>query len=164
MLQTKDGVILRTRKSWAFLCAMFLGILPMLVVLMTVVLTPGWVITPLHWVLILLFGILAVLFIAQMLPNSSYLLLKEDGFTLCSLYRKWGLNWSDIEEFRVGVLAETDVVAFNFSSTYNRRQKVRKITKSMNGFEMALTDTYGMSAEELARLMNNWKAGIRQKP
>jgi hypothetical protein len=122
---------------------------------------------PKGWFVSLAFGIGSVFFIVQTLPNSSYLLLKEDGFTVCSLYRASGLKWSDIEEFVVchvnaGFITANKIVAFNFSSTYNRRQKAREMSRSIAGCEGALPDTYGMSAEKLAELMNNWKAGIRQ--
>jgi hypothetical protein len=156
MSQIKDEVILRPRKSSALLylmlCAAF---------------TAGgiWMIAndkPAGWSVSSFFGLGVVVFIVNLPPSSSYLLLKKEGFTVCSLYRKSSFKWSDIEEFVVGYLIGPKMVVFNFSLTYDRQQKSRIISKAIAGYEGALPDTYGMSAKELAELLNNWKVGIRQ--
>ena len=156
MSQIKDEVILRPRKSRALLYLMLCAIFTVIGILMIADnKLMGWFVGP-------TFGLGVVVFILLMLPNSSYLLLKEDGFTVCSLYRTSSLKWSDIEGFEVTTIIGPKIVGFNFSSTYNRQQKVRKISKNMAGYEGALPDTYGISAKELAELLNNWKVGIRQ--
>jgi hypothetical protein len=149
-------VILRPRKSIALLyltlCAIF-TVIGILMIADNKVM--GWFVSSAS-------GLGVVVFILLMLPKSSYLLLKEDGFSVCSLYRTSSLKWSDKEEFGVTTIIGPRIVGFNFSSTYNRQQKVRKISKNMAGYEGALPDTYGMPAKELAELLNNWKVGIRQ--
>jgi hypothetical protein len=40
----------------------------------------------------------------------------------------------------------------------------RKISRSMVGVDGALPDTYGMSADELAELMNNWLESNKPLP
>jgi len=46
---------------------------------------------------------------------------------------------------------------FNFSEEYKKAKKARKISSALSGAEGALHDTFGLKAEELADLMNEYK-------
>ena len=49
------------------------------------------------------------------------------------------------------------MVAFNFSQKYRQQRFARKLSSMIGGYEGALPDTYGKTAEELAALMNEWR-------
>jgi hypothetical protein len=51
---------------------------------------------------------------------------------------------------RIGI---RELVVFNFSNLYRQHEFARKLCSSIGGFEGALPDTYGMSAEKL----NEWR-------
>jgi len=50
------------------------------------------------------------------------------------------------------------MVVFNYSDHYDRVKMMRGFARKIAGYEGALPDTYGMSADQLADLLNNWKA------
>ncbi|MDQ3713913.1 MAG: hypothetical protein M3388_17075 [Acidobacteriota bacterium] len=110
-----------------------------------------------HWLIIGFFGLGSIVFALLLLPTASYLRLTPEGFTMCSLFRSHSYNWSEIEDFAVGKMANMETVIFDHSLFYKNQNTLRKTNKKFFGFEAGLPDTYGMSAEELANLMNEWK-------
>jgi hypothetical protein len=116
------------------------------------------------WFAVCFFGLGLVLPIVQMMPNASYLLLTEDGFESCSLYRTWKVSWDEIEFFGTVNIGHNNMVAFNFSDRYDRSKFSSRLASIIAGYEGALPDTYGMKADDLARLMSEWKTrfGDRQ--
>jgi hypothetical protein len=113
--------------------------------------------TFISWLSIGFFGLCSLVFALLLLPNASYLQLTPEGFTMCSLFRSHSYSWSEIEDFAVGKMANTETVVFNHSPFYKNQNTLRKTNKKFFGFEAGLPDTYGMSAEKLADLMNEWK-------
>jgi hypothetical protein len=109
------------------------------------------------WLGIGFFGLGSIVIALMLLPNASYLQLTSKGFTMCSLFRKHTYSWSEIEGFATGKIGHTETVFFNFSPFYENQNTLRKTNKKVFGFEASLPDTYGMSAEKLADLMNEWK-------
>jgi hypothetical protein len=101
------------------------------------------------------FGLCAVVFVIQLLPNSSYLLLASEGFTFCGMFRKHFFQWSDIHAFSVFSFSHSgNMVGWKFSSQYQPQPGMRRLNKNFFGVEAGLPITYGMKAEELAELMN----------
>ena len=97
--------------------------------------------------------------IIQLVPGSSYLQLDENGITICSLFRKSTVPWSIVAEFFVVTLSQTGVtvhkmVGFNYIPSYDRARVGRRVSKIIGKCEGALPDTYGMTAEELAKNLN----------
>ena len=105
------------------------------------------------------FGLGVVIFIVQLIPGSAYLRLDFEGFIFCSLYRRTTLPWSAIDGFHVVVMRQTgmkvhELVGFNFLPSYDRSQVAWQISNVVAEYEGGLPNTYGKSAGELARLMN----------
>jgi hypothetical protein len=50
------------------------------------------------------------------------------------------------------------MVVFNFSVTFDKAKTARLVASVIAGYEGALPDTYGMRADQLADLLNEWKA------
>ena len=46
------------------------------------------------------------------------------------------------------------MVGWNYSPEFSKSQRLRRVNTALAGTEAALPDTHGMSAEELAFLMN----------
>ena len=109
------------------------------------------------WLGIGFFGLCSIVFALLLLPNASYLELTPEGFTIRSLFRSHSYSWTEIETFAVGYASRMKTVVFNLSPFYENQHTLRKTNKKLFGFEACLPDTYGMSAEELADLMNTWK-------
>lgn len=110
------------------------------------------------WFAAIVFGLGSLVCALQLLPGSSYLLLEPDGFTVRTLYRSQRYGWAEVERFGVTRIGGNKTVAFDFSSRYERWRVGRQVAAGISGYEGMLPDTYGMKAEQLAGLLNEWKA------
>jgi hypothetical protein len=110
------------------------------------------------WVTAACFGLGVVVFAVQLLPGSAYLKLGPDGFVTCTMFRAHSRRWSDVDRFEAGRIGLNRMVVFDFAPGYARSAAAREAAAGLTGWEGALPDTYGMPAEELAELMNRYKA------
>jgi len=106
------------------------------------------------------FGLTFLVAVIQLIPGSAFLLIDSSGITFSSLFRKTSLSWSVFQELFVVRMSQNglkvvDMIGFNFVPTYDRSRAGRAIATTLTGCEGALPDTYGMKAEELARLLND---------
>src|SRR5262249_30263132 len=90
-------------------------------------------------------------------PESSYLRIDSQGFTIVSLFRARSYRWSEVETFCMAKVKYGRFVVFDVSPTYRGRWLLRKINTAFSGYEELLPDTYGKSAKELAALLNAYK-------
>ncbi len=105
------------------------------------------------------FALGVLVFAINLHPQAAYLLLTEEGFTYCSLFRAHAVPWAAVAGFAVIVLPTATVnkprlVAWNFVPDYPSKGSARKISQALSGYEAALPDTYGLKYDELAELMN----------
>jgi hypothetical protein len=113
------------------------------------------------WANMIFFGLGLLVSIAARLPNASYLKLDSEGFTMCSLYRKHTFRWRDVRDFTVGYVSVNKMVLFDFEPSYKQSAILRSINVDLSGAEAGLPDNYGMKYEELAELMNRYKAASK---
>jgi hypothetical protein len=108
------------------------------------------------WLCAGFFGLAVPVFAFQFHPKSAYLRLTAEGFTYCSLFRAHTTPWVDVQEFGMTYLGTGPIlyVAWDFVPEYSGSGKARRVSKALCGYEAALPDTYGMSADELARIMS----------
>lgn len=104
------------------------------------------------WSMIVLFGLGVIVSGVALLPSSGYLRLTPDGFGQRVLFRTSLESWRHIDHFEsaagsVGVVYEPD---------YAPAANLRKTNRSLLGVDGVLADTYGMKADALAALMNDW--------
>lgn len=111
-----------------------------------------------RWLGIIFFGICMIVFLIQLIPNSSYLKLTKNGFEIRNLFKSNYTKWSDVETFKTGYIRHSEMVMFDFSKEHNKHNIGKKIAKFLASNEGALPNTYGMKATELAELMNKWKS------
>lgn len=100
---------------------------------------------------------------AMFLPGASYLKLEANGFTVCTFWRKQHYRWDAVSAFGVTTIAHNRFVAFDFIVDEDR-PKGASINVAISGAESSLPDTYGMRADALATLMNEWRERALSAP
>jgi hypothetical protein len=100
------------------------------------------------------FGLGLVVFVIKLLPNSSYLRVTREGFTICNLFRCYNVEWNDTSEFGIADLGVKKMVAWNSPSAAERLPNLFKASQAISGYGCALPETYGLSAEKLCALLN----------
>lgn len=110
------------------------------------------------WMIVVFFGLCLSVSLISMLPNATYLELTADGFTMCSMFRAHTFRWADVTGFGIGRVFSNKMVMFNFEPSYERSPKLRSFNVELVGFEAALPDSYGLNHEDLAELLNSYKA------
>jgi hypothetical protein len=124
-----------------------------------------WVIADGNWfgyVATAFFGLGLVVSLILLWPNSSFLELDDSGFLIRNLFRDSRMSWTDIEVFEARRLGVRKMVTLKFAPQYTDSPSVRAIAHGLSGAEGALPDTYGRSAEELARMLNEYVQKQRQ--
>lgn len=104
------------------------------------------------------FSLGIIVAIIQIIPNGSYLVLRNEGFEVCSLFKKYFEEWKNINEFGVITINSNDMIGYNYTPGYGKKGVVGKMSKGLTGFEAALPDTYGLKAPELLLLMEKYRA------
>jgi hypothetical protein len=113
------------------------------------------------WFVLLFFGLGTIVALIQLLPGASYLRLTVTGFSVRTMYRTHSYEWSDVRRFEVGEVGPDRRVVFDFAGHYDKKATGRAVASALAGAEGALADNYGRTAEDLARLLNDWKRGAR---
>ncbi|MEQ6123281.1 STM3941 family protein [Pseudotenacibaculum sp. MALMAid0570] len=107
------------------------------------------------WGTIIFFGLGVIVAILKLIPGSSYLKLTKEGFEIRSLYRSHFTKWNDVENFRVNSIrtwySYNKMVMFDYHKNHTKYTFGKRLSK-------ALPETYGMSAQKLSELMNEWKS------
>ena len=119
---------------------------------------------------IVFFGLCAAVALIQFIPGSSFLRISSDGITVRSMWRTTFYRWSDIERFGVAEFSTGQrhrLVGLDFSASYphrDRAQTVKRINRTLTGFEGALPDNYGRDHAELAAHLNQLREQYVNSP
>ena len=114
--------------------------------------------------LVAIFGGVALLCARSPEPGRIYLDLTSDGLREQSVGSSRAFGWRDLDGFEIMDESEGGpVVSFRLSDSYpGRRPRDRfGIGRRPDG---VLNDTYGMSARDLANLLNGWRLRHIAKP
>ena len=112
------------------------------------------------WLPACFFGLTAIVGAVSLLPEATTLRLDADGMETTTLFRKTHYRWRDVSDFRAAsplpLLWPTAYryVCFNLSTLSGPGTK---LAVAFTGRTSMLPDTYGLSAEALALLLNNWR-------
>jgi len=111
------------------------------------------------WLPACFFGLMAIVGAVSLLPEATTLRLDADGMETTTLFRKTHFRWRDVSDFSVASLlslwpAASRYVCFNLSTLSGPGTK---LAVAFTGRTSMLPDTYGLSAEALALLLNNWR-------
>ena len=105
------------------------------------------------WACIVFFGLCGAIGLLNLLPGASRLLVDDDGFEMVSLFRRTRVRWADIARFGTMRIGLNTLVGFDFVDGYRGSDRLRRVNRSLSGFQGALPDTYGLKAGELAARM-----------
>ena len=113
---------------------------------------------PFAWFEIVFFGVGVIIAFVALLPGSTYLRLTPEGYEMRALFRTWKQSWQQIERFQAyrKPTSWRRYVGIIYDPSYKGRRRARRLNRSLAGVDDALRDTYGLSADELANLMNEW--------
>ena len=121
----------------------------------------GWLMYRNEWpgggAILLLFSACAVVGVLQYSTHCSSLRLSTDGLEVISLFRRRKYRWSDVREFRTQKLGPLECVVIRLGDVTPLVASPAYSAVPWHGVEEAIPDTYGMTAEELARRLNDWR-------
>jgi len=100
---------------------------------------------------IVFFGICLIIFIMNLMPNASYLKIDVQGIEMKNLFKTTFIPWNAVSSFRTKRFFINKMVVFDI----DQKLLEQSTMKSKSG---AFPDTYGMSAQKLADLLNEYKA------
>ena len=108
---------------------------------------------------IVFFGACALIGAVMLLPGAGSLTLDVGGFEVCSLFRRNRITWPQASRFTVTTLPLPDADSQHMVGYDDDRLKGfgAEFSRDKIGRNAALPDTYGLSHEELARLMTEWR-------
>jgi hypothetical protein len=112
------------------------------------------------WLEIVLFGSGLIVSIMALMPGRSDLTLDANGFVVRNLFRSLTNRWENVDDFTAVTVAATPVRKIMFVGYNDRTQAQRALARANMGLvgrNSALPDTYGMTAEDLVRLMSLWR-------
>jgi hypothetical protein len=103
------------------------------------------------------FALCGLIAVPQMMGFGSSLSLDREGFTCRTLFRSFRRRWVDCTAFapvRVGFNA-----VVGFSTAWDEAMQLRfaAVARGLTGTAGALPDTYGVSADDLADIMNRFR-------
>lgn len=113
------------------------------------------------------FGACAAIGAVMLLPGAANLTLDGGGFEVCSLFRRNRVAWPHAGRFTAATLS---LPGGNRKAMVGYDQDGLKgagadFSRNAIGRNAALPDTYGLSVEELARLLTEWRErALAQRP
>ena len=103
------------------------------------------------------FGLLALPLTMVALPGAAKLRIAQEGFTATVLYRGHLARWTDVSEFQIAQMARTGQYVLVYDDASLAEGSHLLSGSRYAGRNSALPSTYGLSAEELARVLNHWR-------
>jgi hypothetical protein len=112
----------------------------------------------LGWLLVVPGAIITLVSTCLLLPGCSFLELTPEGFTLCRLFRRHTYRWNDVTRFGVVLVGQTPRVVFQYADPTSQVPSRHVLKNRRSGFDAALPGTFRLAPEDLAVLMNDWRA------
>lgn len=110
------------------------------------------------WWVAVFFGVCLLVFLTQLVPGVSNLRLTSEGFIVRSLMRNSPIiRWSEVSPFVVVWVQNRKMVVYDSQVDRATSPGLAEASTFLVGASSGLPDTYGMSAEDLATLMNEWR-------
>ena len=112
---------------------------------------------PKGWLLLVFSGLCSVLAALQLLPGSNTLTLDGAGFEVKAWSLRRRTRWRDVTGFEARPVPQAPIQRVFYFNTNLRTSMLAKINVMTLGSNAALPDTYGLAANDLARLMTVWQ-------
>jgi hypothetical protein len=104
------------------------------------------------------FALCAAITVPQFIGVGSKLELDPKGFKCASLFKSFRREWADCSEFSPVRIGPNMMVGFSTGQDETAHPRGAAFARALTGTSGALPDTYGVSADELADLMNRFRA------
>ena len=105
------------------------------------------------WIAIAFFGVGSLVLLATLVRPST-LVLREDSFTYGTVFRSTTLAWSDVADFGLTDLRGKRV---GIKLVGQHHSRLRGANVGLTGYEEVLPANYGLAAEQLLNLLNEWR-------
>jgi len=106
-------------------------------------------------------GLCFLVFIIQLLPNSSYLEIRSDGFTMRGLYRDHSYRWDNVEAFFPVSIHGNRMTAVTFRPEFAGHVWGRGMSQAIAGCDGAIPE-YGVPADKMAQILNECLTRFRE--
>lgn len=107
----------------------------------------------LGWAVAGVFGLCSLAAVIVLLPGSSYLKIRRDGFVFGTMFRRHHLPWTAVGPFSVSQVGAQAMVVFDVIDPA-RLPRGARLSLAPAGANAGLPDTYGMKPGELAAILN----------
>jgi hypothetical protein len=116
------------------------------------------------WFVLAFFAAVAIVAAIVLLPGAGGLTLDRNGFRATSLFRGFSARWEQVRGFE-SVSVPPSWQKLVVYDDINLAGKIAKLNVAIAGHNAGLPDTYGLSADDLARLMTLWQdRAMRAEP
>jgi hypothetical protein len=105
------------------------------------------------WAVVAVCGLAALACAIVLLPGSAYLKVRRDGFVFGTLFRRWHMPWTATGPFSVARVGRDEIVVFDIIDPA-QMPRMPGLPSTPAGANAGLPDTYGLSAGELAAVLN----------
>ncbi len=109
------------------------------------------------WYVLVVFGIGAAIAATIMFPGAGRLELDADGFACTSLFRRHRVSWRDASNFAAVKVPPANITLVGFDDVAVAHRPIAAINVKLVGRNSALPDTFGLAADDLVRLMAEWR-------
>lgn len=107
------------------------------------------------WFIALFFGFGSLIFIVNVLPGASYLMLSKEGLEIHMLFfKKSFTRWEHVDRFYVGHIGLSKMVMIRYKDNYETNKKSRSFSKALTTHEGSIPWVHGMKAEKLSEMLN----------
>jgi hypothetical protein len=146
-LHVQTTIVLRpSRAKWLAILAIGVAFSAIGVVMIRDGASAGWFVSG-------LFGLVALVAIVVLLPGSSFLKVRRDGFEFGTLFRRQHLPWTAVGPFSVAIVERQEMVVFDVLDP-SCAPRLGRLARAYVGANAGLPDTYGLKAGELAAMLN----------
>ena len=109
------------------------------------------------WLGIVFFGAGAIAALAMLLPGAANLRLDREGFEFTNFYRRTRRSWQDASRFDTMTVPRARTRLVTFDDATLKESWGTRARRAVSGHNAGLPDTYGLAAEDLARLLTQWR-------
>ena len=110
------------------------------------------------WLVVGFFGLGTLVAPLMLLPGAGGLRLDSDGFEMMTLFRRHHSRWAEVSEFEVVCVPPTLQTMVAFDHARAEDSALAKANRILVGRTSGLPDNYSLSYEDLAAIMNEWRA------
>ena len=115
------------------------------------------------WATIVLFGLSVVVLALELLPNSDYVRVGPEGFTVRGLFRAYSYRWRDVDAFGVQRVGGTKRVVFSFSNEYRNPRRLARAYRLLAGADAVVAEAGALdvSMHDLVEVLNRYREYYR---